>query len=117
MNIDTIQLLEDQVLIYYEPTKQTYRSGLYIPETATPTQIITGLVVAVGPGKISRKGKLIPTEVKRRNIVIVNKQRGDPVNIDGKEFIRIRETEIYATISQEADVSSYITDAAYLLNR
>ncbi|WP_414511943.1 co-chaperone GroES [Synechococcus sp. F70.1] len=69
-----------------------------IPPTAkeTPQQ---GEVVAVGKGKLTEDGKLIPLQVKVGDQVLFGKYAGTEVTIDGEEYLIMRESDIYAIIN------------------
>jgi chaperonin GroES len=79
-----------------EETEQM-RGGLYIPDTAKekPQQ---GEVIAVGPGKLSDEGKRIGPDVKVGNRVLYGKYSGTEVNVEGEEYLILRESDILAII-------------------
>ena len=86
--------LEDRVLVEPLPVEEKTASGIIIPDTAKekPTK---GVVVAVGPGK-----KDEPLHVKVGDIVIYSKYSGTEINIDGKKYIILRQSDIYAVMDQ-----------------
>jgi chaperonin GroES len=53
-------------------------------------------VVAVGPGRKSEDGKLIPMDVKVGDTVIYSKYGGTEIKIDDEELIILRESDILA---------------------
>lgn len=91
--------LEDRVLI--EPIEQDEKtsSGLYLPETAKerPQQ---GKVLAVGPGKRSDDGKLIPLDVKVGDTVLFAKYSGTEVKLNGKKQQIMRVSDILAIVNE-----------------
>src|SRR3989344_4612683 len=68
-----IRPLADHILI--EPLKQEEKtkSGILLPETAEKERPEQGKVVAVGPGKMTDEGKLVPMEVKPGDVVLFTK--------------------------------------------
>ena len=73
------------------------RLGIVIPDSAAekPDQ---GEVVAVGPGKKTEDGKILPVDLKAGDKVLFGKYAGQSVKVDGEELLVIREDEILAVI-------------------
>jgi chaperonin GroES len=92
-----IKPLADRVVI--EPAEETeeMRGGLYIPDTAKekPQQ---GTVLAVGPGRRTEQGELIAVELKEGDKVLYGKYSGTEVNIDGGDYLIIKETDVLAVL-------------------
>ena len=95
-----IRPLSDHILI--EPLKQEEKteSGILIPETAEKEKPEQGKVVAVGPGKKSEDGKIMPLDVKEGDTVLFTKYSTNEVKIGDKEYLIAREEDILATIEQ-----------------
>lgn len=94
----SIKPIADRIVVEAAPAEEKTASGLYIPDTAKekPQQ---GTVVAVGPGKNSDfTGNLIPLNVKVGDKVLYGKYGGTEVTLDGKEYLIMRETDLYAVI-------------------
>jgi chaperonin GroES len=91
--------LSDHVLI--EPLKQEEKtkSGILLPETAEKEKPEQGKIIAVGPGKKTEDGKLIPMEVKEGDVVLFTKYGPNEVTVDEKEYLIAREEDILAIIS------------------
>ena len=94
---DKIQPLADRVVIQALEETEQMRGGLYIPDTAKekPQQ---GNIIAVGPGKLSEEGKRIEPDVKVGQRVLYGKYSGTEVNVDGEEYLILRESDILAVI-------------------
>ncbi|MGC8595411.1 MAG: co-chaperone GroES [Candidatus Kryptoniota bacterium] len=92
-----IKPLADRVVVKPMPADEKTKGGLYVPDTAKerPQQ---GEVVAVGPGRVTDEGKKIPIEVKVGDKVLYGKYSGTEVNIDGEEYLIMRESDIFAII-------------------
>jgi chaperonin GroES len=79
-----------------EKTKKT-DSGIYIPDTVKEDRgAKRGKVIAAGTGRYE-DGDLIPMTVKTGDEVLF--QWGDKVQIDGKEYFIVRESEVIAVIN------------------
>ena len=91
----TLQPLADRVLVKPIEKEEKTKSGIYIPDTAKekPQE---GKVLAVGPGKMSDDGKLIPMNLKVGDIVIYSKYGGTEIKVDDDELIILRESDILA---------------------
>jgi len=95
----TLQPLADRVLVKPIEKEEKTKSGIYIPDTAKekPQE---GKVLAVGPGKISDDGKLIPMVLKVGDTVIYSKYGGTEIKVDDEELIILRESDILAKKSK-----------------
>ncbi|AFZ83457.1 chaperonin GroES [Candidatus Kinetoplastibacterium blastocrithidii (ex Strigomonas culicis)] len=73
-------------------------SGIVIPESAAekPDQ---GEVLAVGPGKKTEDGKILPVDLRVGDKVLFGKYSGQSVKVDGEELLVIKEDEILAVIN------------------
>jgi chaperonin GroES len=68
------------------------------PETAQEKPQ-KGTIVAVGPGKYADvSGTLIPMTTKIGDAILYGKYAGTEINIDGKEYLIMRESDIYAVL-------------------
>ena len=94
-----IKPLNDRVLVVGIEDKEKTTGGIIIPDTAKekPQE---GKVVAVGPGKWDKNGKRIPLEVKEGDRVLFGKYTGNEVNIDGNEYLIMRENDILGIIAK-----------------
>ena len=88
----------DRVVVEAAPAEEKTASGLYIPDTAKEKPQ-KGIVVAVGPGKNSdMTGSLIPMGYKVGDEVLYGKYAGQEITLEGKEYLIMREADIFATI-------------------
>lgn len=73
------------------------KGGIIIPDSAKekPKQ---GKVVAAGKGKKDKDGKLIPTNVKKGDKIVFTSYAGSDVEIDGKEYVIMREEDVLGII-------------------
>ena len=57
-----------------------------------------GAVLAVGPGRRSESGDLIPTDVAVGDTVVYSKYGGTDLNIDGEDVVVLSEHDILAKL-------------------
>jgi chaperonin GroES len=90
--------LRDRVLIRRNEEQEMKKGGIIIPDTARekPQE---AEVIAVGKGRISDEGKVIPLTVKKGDKVLIGKFSGTEVEIGGIDHVIVREEEILAKIS------------------
>ncbi len=90
-----VQPLYDRVLVKRLDTEEKTKGGIIIPETAKekPQE---GKVVATGRGKLLEDGSLRPLDVKENDRVLFSKYAGTDINIEGEEYLILREDEILA---------------------
>ncbi len=93
-----IKPLADYILI--EPIKEEERtkSGILLPQTAEKERPEQGLVIAVGPGRKTSSGKVIPVEVKRGDKVLFTKYGPNEIKVDDKEYLIAKQEDILAII-------------------
>lgn len=88
----SIQPLADRVLIEPSPAEEKTAGGLIIPDTAKEKPQ-KGTVVAVGTGK-----KDEPMTVKVGDTVLYGKYAGTEIQVEGKDYLIMRESDIVAII-------------------
>lgn len=93
-----IKPIGDRVVVQAAPAETMTASGIYIPETAQEKPQ-KGTIVAVGTGKYADLlGSLIPTSVSVGDQVLYGKYAGTEITIDGKEYLIMRESDIFAIL-------------------
>lgn len=94
----TIRPLGDRVLVRKEemPDKKSV-AGIIIPDTAQKEKSKLGTVIAVGKGRITDDGKLIPVSVEVGVKVIFNAGWDNEISIgDDFEYFLVKESDILA---------------------
>lgn len=92
--------LGDRVLVrpgFPDEAKKT-KSGIIIPETVNKERPEQGEVIAVGEGKTTDDGKIIPMKVKIGDRILFSKYGPDEVKIEDTEYYILREDSILAVI-------------------
>jgi len=85
--------LYDKVLVKRVEAVTKTKSGLYIPDTAKEKPL-EGVIVALGTGKVTESGTVLPLTVKLDDKVLFGKFSGSEIKVDGEEFLLMREDEI-----------------------
>ena len=85
----------DRVLVRRGAPENVTSFGIVIPDTAKEKSE-EGVVVAVGPGRRTDEGKLIPVNIKVGQRVRFS--YGEEMKIAGIEYILVREDNITATL-------------------
>ena len=96
-----IRPLHDRVIVKSLDQEKKTASGIVIPDTAAekPDQ---GEVMAVGKGKLSDQGKLVPVDVKVGDRVLFGKYSGQTVTVKGDELLVMREEDIMGVVEGQS---------------
>ncbi|HOQ49954.1 MAG TPA: co-chaperone GroES [Candidatus Kapabacteria bacterium] len=89
--------LHDRIIVKPAKAEEVTKGGI-IPDTAKEKPM-QGEVVAVGKGRVADDGKLIPMNLKVGDKVLYGKYAGTEVNIDGEEYLIMRESDVFAIIN------------------
>ena len=87
--------LADRVIVKPLEAKEVTKGGIILPDTAKEKPI-EGEVVAVGAGKVTDDGKVVALTVKVGDKVLYGKYSGTEINIDGVDYLIMRESDIFA---------------------
>lgn len=87
-----IKPLADRVLVEPVPAEEKTASGIIIPDTAKEKPQ-RGSIVAVGSGK-----KDEPLTVKVGDTVLYGKYAGTEITIEGREYLIMKESDIFAVL-------------------
>ena len=94
----TIKPLADHILIEPVKEEEKTKSGIFLPETASKEKPEEGVVVAVGPGRKTDDGKIVPVSVQKGQKVLFTKYGPNEIKVDGKEYLIAKEDDILAII-------------------
>jgi chaperonin GroES len=87
-----IKPLADRVLIEPQEAETTTSGGIIIPDSAKEKPQ-KGKVVAAGPGNKDEK-----MELKVGDMVLYGKYSGSELNVDGNDYLIMRQSDILAII-------------------
>ncbi len=94
-----LQPLEDRIVVRTAEAEAVTQSGLVIPDTAKekPQQ---GEVLAVGPGRRSDSGELIPVDITVGDTVIYSKYGGTEISLDGEDYLILTGRDVLAKVTK-----------------
>lgn len=95
-----IKPLFDRVLVTLAKREKETASGILLPETEKMEKGQKGVIAAVGTGRVSESGNIIPMTVKKGDTVIFSRYGSEEVKIDGQEYFLLREDQLLAVIEE-----------------
>lgn len=93
----TLKPLGNRVLAKRLEQEQTLKGGIILPDSAKKKQE-TAVIIAVGTGKRTDDGKVIPVNVSIGDKILMDKYAGQEITIDDEEFVILRDEDIIAII-------------------
>lgn len=92
-----VRPLHDRILIKRIEEKETVKGGIIIPDSAKekPQE---GEVIAVGNGRKTEEGKVVPLDVKAGDRILFGKYSGAEIKIDDQEYLIVKEDEVLGVI-------------------
>ena len=96
-----IRPLYDRIVVKRIEEQETVKGGIIIPDSAKekPQE---AEVLAVGNGKKTDEGKIIPLEVKAGDRILFGKYSGNEIKVDGEEVLILREDEVLGILAESA---------------
>jgi len=85
--------LFDRVLVERFAPELKTKGGIMLPEKSQG-KVLEATVIAVGPGKTSDSGSLIPPSVKAGDRVLLPEYGGTKVTLEEKEYFLFRDSDI-----------------------
>ena len=92
-----IRPLHDRIIVERLEEETTTASGIIIPDSAKEKPM-QGDVIAVGKGKMTEDGKVLPLDVKIGDKVLFGKYSGTEVKIEGNEYLMMREDDVLGVV-------------------
>ena len=90
-----IQPLHDRLVVKRIEAEKIVKGGIVIPDTAKEKPQ-SGVVMAIGKGKILENGNRIEMTVKEGDHILFAKYSGTEIKLDGEEYLILREDEVLA---------------------
>jgi chaperonin GroES len=91
----TLKPLGDRVLVKVLEQEDKTAGGILLPDTAREKPQL-GEVTAVGPGRKTEDGNVVPTEVKVGDKVLYAKYAGTEIKIASSDYLLLTEKDILA---------------------
>lgn len=98
-NKTKLRPLGNRVLAKRLEPEQEAKGGIILPDTAQKKQE-TLEIIACGPGKKDKDGKLLPMPVEAGQKILAEKYSGTEVTLDDEEFTILRADDIIAIIEE-----------------
>jgi len=92
-----VKPLADRVVVKPLDAPEKTKGGIILPDTAKEKPVV-GEIVAVGPGKKSDDGAIVPMELKVGDKILYGKYSGTEVTLEGEEYLIMRESDIFGII-------------------
>jgi chaperonin GroES len=92
-----IQPLQDRVVAIEIEAPNTTESGLYLP--VENESFLKARVVAAGLGRVSKKGKVRPLDVRVGDVIIMTTHAGTKVTVENQDAIIVREDDVLGIVS------------------
>jgi chaperonin GroES len=93
----SIKPLHEKVVVERMDAETKSAGGILIPDTAKEKPM-RGTVIAVGPGRVLDSGEVKALDVKKGDKVLFGGYAGSEVKLDGKDYLIVNESEIFAVI-------------------
>ena len=93
-----VRPLADRVLVRrLDDEVEKSKGGIIIPDTAKekPQQ---GKIIAVGKGRRSEDGAVVPLDVKVGDRILFGKYAGSEIKVEGEEHLIMREEDILGVL-------------------
>ena len=92
-----IKLLDDRIMVEQNEAEDKTAGGIVLPDTAKEKPQ-RGKVLAAGPGKMLKDGGRGKMSVKVGDEVFYGKYSGSDVEIDGKKYVILKESDVLAIL-------------------
>jgi chaperonin GroES len=92
-----VRPLSDRLVVRRVLETEKTAGGIIIPDSAKERPL-EGEVIAVGNGKRTDDGKVVPLDVKEGDRVLFGKYAGTEIKVDGVEHLILREDEVLGVI-------------------
>jgi chaperonin GroES len=93
-----IEPLEDRVVVEPLEAETKTKGGIVLPDSAKEKPQ-KGKIIAAGPGRVADDGQRIAPSVKKGDTVVFAKYGGTEIEVDGKDYVILRESDILAKIA------------------
>jgi chaperonin GroES len=89
--------LSDHVLVVRDEKETKTPGGILLPDQAKEKPQ-RGKVIAVGPGRMSDDGKLMPMQVNEGDRILFSTYAGNEVRIEGEDYLIMSQNSILAVL-------------------
>ena len=94
--------LGDKIVILPQEEGEQMYGNIVVPDTGQEKPEI-GTVLAVGPGRVSTNGTLIPNKIEIGQTVMVPKFGAQTVNLENETYVIASENDVLGIIKQKEE--------------
>jgi chaperonin GroES len=91
----------DRVVVIRDKKETTTSSGLIIPDLDPLVRTDTGLVVATGPGRTTKKNVVVEVTVAVGDRIMFDSGAGINIRTNGEDLVVLKEDEIIGVLEDE----------------
>lgn len=102
--ISVLRPLGDRIIAKRDESENRTPGGIVIPENAKKDSCL-GTVVAVGPGKTTESGSVLPMSVKAGDHIAFSKYGATEMTFNGESLLILHEGEILAVLDAGSDAT------------
>ena len=102
MTESPITPLGDKIVILPQDEGEQMYVNIVVPDAGKEKPEI-GTVLAVGPGRISTDGTLIPNKLEEGQIVMVPKFGAQTINLENETYVMASENDVLGIIKQKEE--------------
>lgn len=95
----SIKPIGGYILVKPQEEEEKTASGLIIQTSGKGEKPQRGSVEALGTGKLDENGKMIAWNVKKGDVVLFKKYSPEEIEIDGKQYLIMQESDILAVVA------------------
>ncbi|MCS7467080.1 co-chaperone GroES [Stieleria sp. ICT_E10.1] len=92
-----LQPIGERIVVQREEVEETTAGGIVLPDSAREKPA-RGTVVAIGTGKLLDDGTRGQSQLSAGDHVLFSSYAGESVEIDGEEYLLMREDDVLAVI-------------------
>ncbi|MBR2274370.1 MAG: co-chaperone GroES [Alphaproteobacteria bacterium] len=94
-----VKPLRENILIKRVEEENKTAGGIILPDTAKekPSE---GVVIAVGEGRVTPDGKVLPMNIKVGDTVLFSKWTGTEIKVNGEPHLIVKEGDVLAIIER-----------------
>ena len=100
MTESPITPLGDKIVILPKEEGEQQYGSIIVPDMGKEKPEI-GIVLAVGPGRISTDGTLIPNKIKVGQTIMVPKFGAQTVSLENETYVMVSENDVLGIIKQK----------------
>lgn len=97
------KVLGDRLIILPIKDAEKTEGGIFLADSSR-NELFEGVVLQIGTGARDASGNLIPSQLEVGDHVVYGKFAPQPVEIRGKEFITMREQDIFFVLDSAEDL-------------